>query len=273
MFAVLTVDLQAGRPLRQRTALFLRRAGGAAVGEDLFRTAMFCHGRVSLCGEWSEKRKQTRVKETLLQLRAKGARRIVLPPEWRPAAREAGMIPVEARPALEACGTQAVLEACRELGYPASETCLAVYGSHITPQASMQLLTLSKSLRTLRVYGEGNERLRAQLWRGCGIVDRGPMPEKAPVLALLLAGGRQPDAYPLTVDLSAGMGEGIGPLWTPGLILPCGAREKLPAGASETAFAAALLQAGALQAREIHVSRLDIPAATQYNKEIVENCL
>ncbi len=272
MFGVLTVSMQDTLPAGQRAALRLRPAKGLVCGEELFRTAMFCHAKVTLCAGWSEKRQQKRVGEALLQLRAKGCRQVVLPREWREAARMAELTPVEERTALEACGAQAVLEACRGLGLPAGETCLAVYGARISPQASMQLLTLAKALRTLRIYGEGNEHLRNQLWRGCGIVDRGPMPEGVPVLALLLQGGKLQGKPLLTVDLSDGKGAGDGAFWTPRLLLPQGARAKLPEGAAEAAFGAALLQTGALQSREIHVSRLDIPAPTQYNKEIVENC-
>ena len=272
MFAVLTVEIQEGLPAGRRAALRLRPAKGLAYREDLFRMAMFCWAKVTLCAGWNEGLQKKRVGEALLQLRAKGTRQVVLPGEWHGSARESGLAPVDCRPALEACGAQAVLEACRGLGLPAGETCLAVYGTRISPAASMQLLTLAKSLRTLRIYGEGNEGLRAQLWRGCGIVDRGPMPENAPVLALLLNGGKQTRQALLTIDLSDGAGEGEGPLWTPRLLLPQGAQAKMPEGAPAAAFTAALLQTGALQAREIHVSRLDIPAPTQYNKEIVENC-
>lgn len=272
MFGVLTVSVQENLPAGQRAALRLRPAKGMSCTEDLFRTAMFCHVQVTICAAWSEKRQQKRIGEALLRLRAKNCRQVVLPQEWREAARIAELVPVAARPALEACGAQAVLEACRGLGLPAGETCLAVYGARISPQASMQLLTLAKNLRTLRIYGEGNEPLRHQLWRGCGIVDHGPMPEGAPVLALLLQGGKLQGKPLLTVDLSDGAGDGEEPLWTPRLLLPQGAQAKLPEGASAAVFGAALLQTGALQSREIHVSRLDIPAPTQYNKEIVENC-
>ena len=272
MFGVLTVAVQDALPAGQRAALRLRPAKGLSCTEDLFRTAMFCHVRVTICAGWSEKLQQKRVREALLRLRAKGCRQVVLPREWREAAKAAELVPVAVRTALEACGAQAVLEACRGRNIPAGEACLAVYGTHISPLASMQLLTLAKTLRTLRIYGEGNEQLRNQLWRGCGIVDHGPMPEGAPVLALLLQGGKLQEQPLLTVDLSDGTGEGEGQLWTPQLLLPQGARTKLPEGASEAVFGAALLQTGALQSREIHVSRLDIPAPTQYNKEIVENC-
>ena len=272
MFGVLTVSVEENLPAGQRAVLRLRPAKGLSCTEDLFRTAMFCHVRVTLCAGWREKRQQKRVGEALLQLRARGCRQVVLSREWREAAKAAELVPVAERAALEACGAQAVLEACRGLDLPAGETCLAVYGRRISPQSAMQLLTLAKSLRTLRIYGEGNEQLRNQLWRGCGIVDRGPMPEGAPVLALLLQGGKLQGQPRLTVDLSDGAGEGEGPLWTPRLLLPQGAYAKMPEGASPAAFGAALLQAGALQSREIHVSWLDIPATTQYNKEIVENC-
>lgn len=272
MFGVLTVEMLEDLPAGRRTALRLRPAKGQVYREELFRTAMFCHGNVTLYAGWSEKLQKKRVGEALLQLKARGVRQVVLPRDWWEAARTAQLAPVEERPALEACGAQAVLEACRGLNIPAGETCLAVYGTRISPLASMQLLTLAKALRTLRIYGEGNEPLRAQLWRGCGIVDRGPMPGNAPVLALLLQGGAVQGQPLLTVDLSASAGAREDSFWTPQLLLPQGARAKLPEGASAAAFGAALLQTGALQSREIHVSRLDIPAPTQYNKEIVENC-
>jgi hypothetical protein len=272
MFAVLTVEMEENLPARRRAALRLRPAKGLTWREDLFRMAMFCHAKVTLCAGWREDIHKKRVGEALLQLKARGARQVVLPRKWQDLARTVDLVPVNCRPALEACGVQAVLEACRGLDIPAGEACLAVYGTRLSSVASMQLLTLAKSLRTLRIYGEGNEALRNQLWRGCGIVDRGPMPENAPVLALLLTGGKAPGQAQLTVDLSDGAGEGEGLLWTPQLVLPQGAQAKLPEGASPVAFAAALLQMGALQPREIHVSRLDIPGTTQYNKEIVENC-
>jgi len=272
MFGVLTVELQEHLPAGRRVALRLRSAKAVTYREDLFRTAMFGHVKMILCADWSETRKEKRVTAALLQLKAKGVRHIVLPPMWHSLARELQLVPTDSRCALEACGAQAVLEACRGLHLSARETCLAVYGTKITPIAAMQLLTLAKSLRTLRIYGEGNEQLRGQLWRGCGIVDRGPMPECAPVLALLLSGGKTSGQPLLTIDLSGGAGDGMEECWTPQLILPPGARAKLPEAASAEDFGAALLQAGALQAREIRVSRLDITAPTQYNKEIVENC-
>ena len=92
MFGVLTVAVQDALPAGQRAALRLRPAKGLSCTEDLFRTAMFCHVRVTLCAGWSEKLQQKRVREALLQLRAKGCRQVVLPREWREAAKAAELV-------------------------------------------------------------------------------------------------------------------------------------------------------------------------------------
>lgn len=272
MFGVLTVHMGEELSHSRRALLRLRPATGTEYREDLFRMAMFATVQVTLCPGWSDSLRQKRVRAGLQWLRAKGARRVVLPEEWHGLTRELELAPIGAEGALEACGAQAIAEACGSMGLPMGQVCLAVYGRRISHSASMQILTLAKSLRTVRIYGEGNEELRTRLWRSCGIVDRGPMPENAPVVGLLLPGGEARGETLLTVDLSGGTGAGEGLLWTPQPLPPQGVLAKLPLGADPTAFANAFLQAGALQAREIHVSRLDIPDCTQYNKETVEKC-
>ena len=272
MFGVLTVQTAEHLPAGKRAVLRLRSGKGLEYREDLFRTAMFCSVQVTLYAGWRDSLRNKRVREALLLLRAKGVREAVLPAEWQALACKEGIASVSIRPGLEACAAQAVYAACRTLELSPEQVCLAVYGKNISRMAAMQLLTMAKTLRTLRIYGEGNEGLRTQLWRSCGIVDRGPMPENAPVLGLLLQDGDGVGETLLTVDLSGGSGTGEGLLWAPNPLPPQGVLAKLPQGADSGVFAAAFLQAGALQAREIHVSRLDIPAPTQYNKEIVENC-
>lgn len=271
MFGVLTVYLDHAQPLLGRTALRLRPAKALEYGEDLFRMAMFCRVEVLLCSQWRDGLQQKRVRSALQRLKASGARDVVLPEKWAELARSMDMAPVSAKIALEACAEAAVKEVCRSMNLPFGEICLAVYGRSISQRAGLELLTLAKTVRTIRIYGEGNGELRTQLWRSCGIVDRGPMPEGAPVLGLLLAGGEVQGAPLMIVDLSAGKGSGDGLLWTPTPLLPQGAMSKLPEGADPAAFAAAFLQRGAVRAREIHVSRLDIPECTQYNKEIAIN--
>ena len=273
MFGILTVQQQEGLPLTQRTALRLRPEKSIRHGEDLFRMAMFCHAEVALCSGWSDGLRSRRVEKALQWLRTKGVREAVLPHEWNQQATDMGILPAGRRAALEACAPQAVSLACSSLQLSLGQVCLVVYGRQISRRASAQLLTLAKSLRTLRIYGDGNENLRTRLWRSCGITDHGVLPDGAPVLGLLLPGGEARDDALLTVDLSDGLGSGEGLLWQPQPLPPQGALARLPVGADPAAFASVLLQKGAIQGREIHVSRLDIPESTQYNKEIVENCL
>ena len=273
MFGILTVQQQEGLPLTQRTALRLRPEKSIRHGENLFRMAMFCHAEVTLCTGWSDSLQRRRVDKALQWLRSRGVREAVLPHEWKRQAADGGVIPASRRAALEACAPQAVSLVCSSLQLPMGQVCLVVYGRQISQRASAQLLTLAKSLRTLRIYGEGNEELRTRLWRSCGIADHGVLPDGAPVLGLLLPGGEARDDTILTVDLSDGLGSGEGLLWQPQPLPPQGALARLPEGADPAAYASILLQKGAIQSREIHVSRLDIPESTQYNKEIVENCL
>ena len=272
MFGILTVlqpeHLSAGR----RAALRLRPAKGVAYGEGLFRTALFVTATVTLSGGWSDSLRQKRVAAALRHLSARGVHEAVLPEEWQAPARTYGITPIRLGWALEACASRAVSEACAGMGIPLSRIGLAVCGRNLSRMACGEVLTLARSVRTVRIYGEGNEALRAQLWRGCGIVDRGSMPEDAPILCLRFPGGQVRADALLTVDLS---GEGERPeglVWTPQPVPPAGALGRMPPEVSPGAFAAALLRCGAVQGREIHVSRLDIPAPTQYNKEIVENC-
>lgn len=272
MFGILMVGLQEQQPFSRRAALRLRPARGLTCTEGLFRMAMYCTARVELCPGWSGSLQNRRVGSALQWLQSRGVHEAVLPESWQGLAREYDISPIRAAGALEACASQAVLEACRGLGLPAGQVCLAVCGRRISQTAAAQILTLAKNLRTVRIFGEDNENLKARLWRSCGIVDRGPMPEGVPVVGLLLPGGEAPKEAELTVDLTRQDGAGEGLIWSPSLLPPQGALARMPQDADPGAFAAALLRVGAIQAREIRVSRLDIPDCTQYNKETANNC-
>lgn len=272
MFGTLTVHTPENCSAATRSALRLRPAKGLRHGRGLFRMTMFVWAEVTLPPSWKDALREKRVGAALELLRAQGVREAVLPEEWQALARETGILPVNCRRGLESCAGEAVLEACRALNLAPQGVGLSVCGQEISGPVHAELLSLARVVRTVRVWGEGNDGLRAKLWRGCGIVDRGPMPRDLPVIGLLLEGGRPSEEALLTVDLTAGAGEKGPCVWRPSLVPPAGALAQKPEGVPADAFAAALLSAGALRPREIHVSRLDIPKHTQYNKEIVENC-
>ena len=272
MFGILTVRQPEDLSAIRRTALRLRPGKGVEYGEGLFRMAMFVTAQVTLPAGWSDSLREKRVSAALRYLAGRGVCEAVLPAEWQALARAQGISPIRDRWALEACGARAVSEACAAMGIRPKQVGLAVCGRDLSRTACGEVLTLARSVRTVRVFGDGNEALRAQLWRGCGIVDRGPMPEDLPVLCLRFSGGQAIPGAVLTVDLSGEGEAGDGPVWMPRPLPPAGALGKMPREVCPAAFAAALLRCGAVQGREIHVSRLDIPVATQYNKEIVENC-
>ena len=271
MFGILTVRQPADLAAVKRAALRLCPGKGVEYGEGLFRMAMFVTAAVTLPAGWSDSLREKRVTAALRYLAGRGIHEAVLPQEWQSLARTMGISPIRDRWALEACGARAVSEACAAMGITPGQVGLAVCGRSLSRTACGEVLTLARSMRTVRVYGEGNEALRAQLWRGCGIVDSGPMPEDLPVLCLLFAGGQAWAGALLTVDLRGEGERGTGAVWTPDPLPPAGALGRMPREVCPAAFAAALLRCGAVQGREIHVSRLDIPAPAQYNKEIVEN--
>ena len=272
MFGTLTVQKPENGSLYVRGALRLRPAKGLCHGRGLYRMTMFTWTRVTLSDGWKDALQEKRVRAALELLRANGVREAILPRRWQTLAREVDICPVTCRHTLEACAGEAVLEACRALGLSPGEVGLSVCGRAIGPAAHAELLSLARLVRTVRVWGEDNDGLRAKLWRGCGIVDRGAMPQGLPVIGLLLAGGRPPEDALVTIDLTGEEGEGEDSLWRPRLVPPPGALAQMPEGVPADAFAAALFAHGALRPREIHVSRLDITKHAQYNKEIVENC-
>ena len=272
MFGTLTVHTPETCSAAARSALRLRPAKGLRHGRGLYRMTMFAWAEVTLPAGWKDALREKRVKAALELLRAQGVQEAVLPQEWQGLAREVGLFPVTCRHALEACAGEAVLEACRALDLTPGETGLVVCGRAIGRPVHAELLSLARVMRTVRVWGEDNDGLRAKLWRGCGIVDRGPMPQGLPVIGLRLEGGSLPEGAQLTVDLTDGAGEAGASVWRPGLVPPVGALAQKPEGVPDDLFAAALFKAGTLRPREIHVSRLDIPKHAQYNKEIVENC-
>lgn len=272
MFGTLTVQMPETNSLAVRGSLRLRPAKGLRHGQGLYRMTMFAWAEVTLADGWKTALREKRVGAALDVLRAQGVREAVLPPEWQTLARKKGILPVNCRRALEACAGDAVLEACRALKLAPGEVGLSVYGQAISGPVHAELLSLARMVRTVRVWGEGNDGLRNKLWRGCGIVDRGAMPRGLPVIGLLLEGGLPPEDTLLTIDLTGREEEDAPGLWHPSLVPPPGALAQKPAGIADSAFAAALFSAGTLRSREIHVSRLDITKHTQYNKEIVENC-
>ena len=259
-------------PRSQSCALRLRPGKGLRCGRGLFRMAMFAWAEVTLLPRWKEPLREKRVGAALDWLRGQGVREAVLPDTWQALARSRHIAPISRERALEACAGQAVQEACRALGLPLSGIGLAVCGRAVSQTAAGELLSLARLVRTVRVCGEGNDGLRAQLWRSCGIVDRGPMPGDIPVVALRLRGGEAPRGALLTVDLTGAAAEGDERVWSPVLLPPEGALAQMPPGLAPDAFSAALFAAGAVRSREIHVSRLDIPECTQYNKETIISC-
>ncbi|MBR4992337.1 MAG: hypothetical protein IKY86_05035 [Clostridia bacterium] len=274
MFGTLTVRNPEKNTPIVRGNLRLRPAKGLRQGRGLYRMTMFAWAEVTLPDGWKDSLREKRVGAALSLLRANGVREAVLPPQWHQLARGWEIHPVSCRRALEACAGEAVLEACRALELPPGEVCLSVCGRAIPAPVHGELLSLARSVRTVRVWGEDNDGLRTKLWRGCGIVDRGAMPRGLPVIGLLLEGGQMPRDALLTVDLTDGGEEEPGErIWRPSLIPPAGALAQKPEGVPDDAFAAALFSAGAIRPREIRVSRLDIAKHTQYNKEIVEKCL
>lgn len=273
MFGCLTVRRQEGLSAARRATLRLRPGQGLRRGGGLYRTTLFRWAEVTLPAEWRAEKAKKRVLAALEDLRAEGAVRVTVPTCWREAALLAGLLPLEERPALEACAAQTVDEALRALGLSPGETGLAVCGRRITGPVQDQVLALGRRMRTVRVWGSENRELRARLWRDCGIVDRGPMPRGTPVVALLLREGTPPPEAALVIDLSGETEEEAAPgMWRPSLSPPVGAMKLLPPGLPPQAFAAALFDAGAIPAREIRVSRLDIGKYAQYNKETGNNC-
>ncbi len=265
MFGTLTIHTPDSCPF----ALRLRPKAGLEQGRGLFRMTLFPWVRLTLSPHWKEPLCRRRVGEALARLQAQGVREVLLPREWEPLARERGLVPMQDRAALEARAGEALRQAAAALGLPLSQLGLAVYGRAISPAAHMELLSLARSVRTLRVRGQDNEGLRATLWRGCGIVDRGPMPRGLPVIALRFAGaGETGDEALLTIDLTGEGGEPAPNTWRPDLLLPPGALAQCPPGVPPARLAAAFFTVGALQAREIPVSRLDIDQITPYNKGI-----
>lgn len=252
--------------------LRLRPGKGLRHGQGLYRMTLFHWAQVTLSDGWKAPLREKRVGAALDVLRAQGIREALLPPEWQGLGREKGILPISCRRALEACAAEAVLEACRGLELAPGQVGLSVCGRCISGPVHSELLSLARVTRTLRVWGEGNDDLRAKLWRGCGIVDRGAMPREVPVIGLLLEGGRPPEDALLVIDLTDGEGACLPGHWRPELVPPAGALAQKPEGVTDTAFAAALFSAGALRSREIHVSRLDITKYTQYNKETAKNC-
>ncbi len=268
MFGTLSIRPPETQSFSRRCALRLRPSSGLELGRGLFRLTIFPWAVLTLPEGWKAELRQKRVTEALIRLRAEGAREVLLPPEWEGLARRLELFPMSRRAALEARAGRAVGECCRTLGLPLSGVGLAVYGKAISQAAHMELLALARAVRTLRIYGEDNDGLRTKLWRGCGIVDRGPMPGGLPVIALRLRGGGVPEGALMTVDLSDEDGQVGDRLWRPSLVPPPGALAQCPPGVPPDRFAAALFTVGALQAREIPVSRLDIAQITPYNKEI-----
>lgn len=273
MFGCLTVQRRPGLSGAERAALRLRPAKGLRRGGGLYRTSLFRWTEVTLPEEWRPALAERRVLAALEALRAEGVCRTAAPPEWRGAVLRAGLLPLEENSALEACAAQAVDEGCRALGLPPEEAGLAVCGRGISGPVQDQVLALGRRMRTVRVWGGENRELRARLWRDCGIVDRGPMPQGTPVIVLLLREGTPPPEAALVIDLSENGAETLPQeAWRPDLLPPPGALKLLPPGLTPRSFAAALLDAGAIQAREIRVSRLDIGKRAQYNKETGNNC-
>jgi len=271
MFGILTVQQSANGSFRQRMKLRLFPRTGLQVEDGLFRTALFMQVRVTLCPGWKESLREKRVSLALRCLRERGIREAILPEEWCALASRWEISPISAGTLRESCALQAVAEACRGSEVPLSAVCLQVWGEDISRPAAAQVLSLARSVRTVRVTGGGNDGLRHALWRSCGIVEQGAMPENAPVIFLCLSGGKPEGECLMTVDLTEGGGEGEGLWWRPRLLPPEGALSRLPEGVCPEALAAALLRFGAVQAREIRVSRLDIPEDTQYNRGIVDN--
>lgn len=271
MFGILIVRQEAECSLRRRLALRLFPRVGLTAEEGLYRTALFTTFTLTLRPEWRQSLREKRADRALRRLRERGAREVILPAEWYALARKWELLPIPTGALRESCAQQAVAEACRGLEVPLSQICLQVWGRNISRPAAMQILSLAKTVRTVRVTGEGNESLRNTLWRGCGIVDRGPVPENTPVVALCLSGGKPEGECLMTVDLTERGEEGEGLWWRPRFLPPEGAAARLSQAVCPEALAAALFRCGAVQAREIRVSRLDIPEDTQYNKGIVDN--
>ncbi len=268
MFGILTIHSPEEPSLAARCRLRTRPSSGLEQGRGLFRMTIFPWAAVTLSHGWKDTLREKRVCRALCCLQAQGAREVLLPPRWEDLARRQQLIPMDDRTALEACAGAAVHEACRALELPLSGVGLAVYGKAISQAAHMELLALAKSVRTLRIFGEDNDGLRAKLWRGCGIVDWGPMPQGLPVIALRMRGGGESGEALLTVDLTGEDCPGTEKTWQPVLLPPPGAMAQCPPGVPPHRFAAALFTVGALQSREIHVSRLDIAQITPYNKGI-----
>ena len=249
-FGILTVTrpetLSAGR----RAALRLRPGKGIRYGEGLFRTALFVTADVTLPAGWPDNLAEKRVTAALRYLAGQGVQQAVLPERWQPLAREYGLAPIRTGWALEACAARAVSEACSAAGQPLSGVVLAVCGRNLSRTACGEVLTLARSVRTVRVYGEGNESLRAQLWRSCGIVDRGPLPENVPVLCLRFAGGQAGTDAQLTIDLSGEAPPAEGNVWVPQPLPPAGALGRMPPEVCPGAFAAPHRSSAAARCRD-----------------------
>lgn len=231
--------------------------------------AMFCHVQVCLPTEGHTRLAEARVLHGLEWLRRQGASPVLVPDAYAPLAVACSLEPIRTEAALYACASQIALQAAAMLHRDPKQICYLLCGSAIPADAQMQLLSLAASAGAIRFYGLPDARLRSRLWRSCGVVSQGEIPETMTTVALLFPGGSLPPAD-LTVDFTGECSCEGGILWRPSLLPPEGAMSRLPENADPCGFSAILWHCGAIQAREIRVQHLDILGAEPYNNRIVD---
>ena len=263
MFGVLTV-FRLRLPFFRRLWLRLFPARGLSLSLSSYRMASWRTARLELPEGLRPAVEAARVRRALLELRAAGVRRLVAPAEYHALAQALGLAPVQAGPALRSCAARAMTECCRAAGLDPENVCVLVCADVIDRPCSDQLLTLARSVRTLRLLcPDPMPILRGRLLAARGIAAEGPPPEDAVPAALVLSGA-PPRSAAIAVDLSGGQADWPMPVYRPRALLPAEVRIHMPEGAEEGAFLAALCLCGGLTAREIG---LDIPEPTPYNKE------
>lgn len=267
MFGILTTRQEHWS--HARAAGFRLQPGtGFSYGRGQFRMAMFCHVQVSIPETGHTGLTRQRLLHGLDWLRQKKAAPVLVPETLRQQALEWGLEPVCRKAALEACASQAAVQAAAALGLSLRQVCLCVCGDPLSELAQTQLLSLAFSAGALRLCGPAtHSALRSRLWRSCGVVPEGPIPADLTPITLLFSGG-QPLSSALTVDFTDEDNRKDARFWHPSLLPPEGAVSVMPENTDPESFAAILWQCGAIPAREIRVMHLDIRPADPYNNRI-----
>lgn len=250
MFGVLILDTKEDIGFFSRLMLPI---GIAAISSSVESEGMAIYRlmAISVLPCENQKRIERRAKRALLQLKAAGVHRVIVPDNLRDLLPNMGLVPILGNAALEAVALQAVTKLGKLLSIPLDRMCVEV-NAISQRELSSAAAALAPCVRALRFVPKPSNALSTQLLNTYGITCMGEVPEDVQIIRLWMSGQRPAEG----IVLHMAGGETCSNGFMIELSAPNRIMSRIPKGVDKNLFLSALFQHGGIASRELRVAEV-----------------